>query len=60
MPVGILPNLNEVVLLQLNGVLTPEEFNKAISLAFSAAEHIYKIAKEALYLKYLKMAEEAR
>ena len=60
MPVGILPNLNEVVLLQLNGVLTPEEFNKALSLAFSAAEHIYKIAKEALYLKYLKMAEEAR
>ncbi|MGC8982378.1 MAG: exosome complex exonuclease Rrp41 [Desulfurococcaceae archaeon] len=60
MPVGVLPNLNEVVLLQLNGVLTREEFNKALDMAFKAAEHIYKLAKEAFYVKYTKVVEEVK
>lgn len=60
LPVGVLPNLNEIVLLQLNGVLTREEFNKALDMAMSAAEQVYKIAKEALYSKYSKLAEEEK
>lgn len=58
LPIGVLPNLNEIVLLQLNGVLTREEISKAMDMAFTAAEHIYKLAKEALYQKYMRMAEE--
>lgn len=58
LPLGIAPNLGKVLLLQLNGVLTPEEFRKAVDLAYKGAEEIYKKAKEALYNKYVKMLEE--
>lgn len=60
LPVGILPNLNEVVLLQLNGVLTRDEFKTAIDMAFKAVEQIYKISKEALHRKYMKVFEEVK
>lgn len=54
MPVGIMPSLNKVVLLQLNGVLTPEEFKKAFELARKGIEEIYRMQKEALTKKYLE------
>ncbi|ADV65609.1 exosome complex exonuclease Rrp41 [Desulfurococcus mucosus] len=60
LPVGIAPNTNEIVLLQLNGVLTPEEFKQAMEMAFKGVEQIYKVAKEAMYRKYLKMLEEVK
>ena len=60
LPIGIAPNINEVVLLQLNGVLTPAEFKQAIDMAYKGVEQIYKIAKEALHRKYSKIFEEAR
>ncbi|MCC6034039.1 MAG: exosome complex exonuclease Rrp41 [Desulfurococcaceae archaeon] len=60
MPVGIAPNLGEIVLFQLNGVLTREEVKVGLDMAFKAAENIYKIAKEALYNKYIKVLEEVK
>ncbi len=54
MPVGIMPSLGKVVLLQLNGVLTPEEFKKAFELAKKGIEEIYRMQKEALAKKYLE------
>lgn len=60
LPVGIAPNLGEIVLFQLNGVLTLEELKIALEMAFKAAEHIYKVAKEALHRKYMKVFEEVR
>jgi exosome complex component RRP41 len=60
MPVGIAPNLGEIVLFQLNGVLTPQEIKAGVDMAFKAAETVYKIAKEALYNKYVKLLEEVR
>lgn len=58
LPIGIAPNLGEIVLFQLNGVLTREELKQALDMAFKAAEQIYKLAKEALHNKYMKMLEE--
>lgn len=57
LPLGIAPNTKEIVLLQLNGVLTREEFIKAIEMGYNAAEQVYKIAKEALYNKYINILE---
>lgn len=54
MPVGMMPSLDKVVLLQLNGVLSPEEFRKAFELARKGIETIYKLQKEALSRKYLE------
>lgn len=52
MPVGYAVGLNEIVLLQLNGTLTREEFREAMKLAIKGCEQIYKLAKEALARKY--------
>ncbi len=52
MPVAMMPSLDKVVLLQLNGVLTPEEFKEAFKLAKKGIMEIYKMQKEALFRKY--------
>ncbi|RLG89709.1 MAG: exosome complex exonuclease Rrp41, partial [Thermoprotei archaeon] len=46
MPIGYAAGIEEIVLLQLNGVLTREEFVKALELAKKGAEQIYKLMKE--------------
>jgi exosome complex component RRP41 len=45
---GILPNKKEVVLIQMDGNLTPEEFDELIDLAFENAKIIYEKQKEVL------------
>jgi len=57
MPVGYAPGIDEIVLLQLNGVMTPDELRSAIQLAKNGAEQIYKMMKETLHAKYLKALE---
>ena len=52
MPVAIAPSLGQVVLLQLNGVLTRDEFVKGLELARRGIEEIYRMQKEALRRKY--------
>lgn len=58
MPIGYAAGIDEIVLLQLNGVLTVEEFREALNLAKWGAEQIYKTMKETLHKKYLKALEE--
>lgn len=60
LPIGIAPNLGEIVLFQLNGVLSRDEIKTALELAFKASEQIYKVAKEALHRKYMKLIEEVK
>ncbi|MEM0380559.1 MAG: exosome complex exonuclease Rrp41 [Desulfurococcaceae archaeon] len=57
MPIGYAVGLDEIVLLQLNGVLTVDEFKEALNLAKKGAEQIYRLMKEALYRKYYKVIE---
>ncbi len=58
MPIGYAAGIEEIVLLQLNGVLTRGEFVKALELAKKGAEQIYKLMKETLHKKYLKVLSE--
>ncbi|MCP8304151.1 MAG: exosome complex exonuclease Rrp41 [archaeon] len=52
MPVAIMPNLNQTTLLQLDGILTPEEFEKGFEMAVNACRHIYEVQRKALIDKY--------
>jgi exosome complex component RRP41 len=58
-PVAFMPNLNAVTLLQMDGVLTPEEFENAVNLAIEGCKKIYVLQKEALKTKYMNVKEEA-
>ena len=54
MPVAMAPNLNQVLLLQLNGVLSRDEFAEAMTLARRGIETLYRLQKEALRKKYVE------
>ncbi|MEM1622632.1 MAG: exosome complex exonuclease Rrp41 [Sulfolobales archaeon] len=58
MPVAIAPSLGMVTLLQLNGVLTREEFSEALKLALAGVKLIYEKAREALRDRYMKVRIE--
>jgi exosome complex component RRP41 len=57
-PVAFMPNLNAVTLLQMDGILTPEEFENAVNLAMEGCRKIYALQKEALKTKYMNVKEE--
>jgi len=58
LPMAAMPTLREITLLQLNGVLTEEEFYKALELAWQGINQIYKLQKEALKKRYAGAEEE--
>jgi exosome complex component RRP41 len=51
-PLGILPNSDEIVLLQMDGLLTKEEWKKAIALGIKGCKQVYGIQKNALKEKF--------
>jgi exosome complex component RRP41 len=57
-PVAFMPNLNAVTLLQMDGVLAPEEFETAVNMAVEGCKKIYPMQKEALRTKYMTVKEE--
>lgn len=57
MPVAMMPSFGEITLLQLNGVLTPEEFEEALKLAEKGIRQLYEHQKEALRKKYTLQEE---
>jgi exosome complex component RRP41 len=57
-PVAFMPNLNAITLLQMDGILTPEEFENAVNLAMEGCKKIYASQKEALKTKYMSIKEE--
>ncbi|MCD6514793.1 MAG: exosome complex exonuclease Rrp41 [Candidatus Odinarchaeota archaeon] len=57
-PMAMMPQLKRFTLLQMDGNLTKEEFNKAIELGVNAIMKIYNLQKQALREKYLKIREE--
>ena len=56
-PVAFMPNSNVITLLQMDGNLTQEEFEKTISLAVEGCKKVYAIQKEALKAKYVSVKE---
>ena len=57
MPIAVMPNLKKITMIQLNGVLTREEINKALALAMKGINKVYELQKEALKRKYVEMGE---
>ncbi|MCK4327582.1 MAG: exosome complex exonuclease Rrp41 [Candidatus Diapherotrites archaeon] len=53
-PIAILPHSEEIVLLQMDGDLTKEEFKEAIDMSVKAAKQIYELQKKALTERFKK------
>jgi len=58
MPVAVLPRKKVITLLQMDGHLTQEEFERALALALKGCEQIYEAQKQALREKYATKPEE--
>ena len=52
MPVAYMPHLDQVTLLQLDGILTGEQFNECLDMAIKGCKMVYQIQKQALMHKY--------
>ena len=57
-PVAYMPNLNAVTLLQMDGILTTDEFEQAMNMAIDGCKKIYEMQKEALKTKYMVVKED--
>jgi exosome complex component RRP41 len=52
MPVAIMPNLGQVTLLQVDGMYTREQFQKAFELAIEKGKQIYGLQRQALTSRF--------
>ena len=52
MPVAYMPHLEQVTLLQLDGILSYEQFDECIDKAIKGCEIVYEIQRQALMQKY--------
>ena len=57
LPLAYMSSLNAITLLQMDGMLTSEEFEQAINLAVEGCKQIYQLQKEALKAKYVEVKE---
>ncbi len=57
LPVAYVPNANMVTLLQMDGELTIEEFNKGLEMAVEACKTIHTMQREALKKKFREIKE---
>jgi exosome complex component RRP41 len=58
LPVAIIPKSNSVSLLQMDGILTEEEFEKAFNLAMDGCKKVSLLQRESLKNKYASAKEE--
>ncbi len=52
MPVAFMPNLNQVTLLQVDGIYSPEHFKKAFELAMEGGRRVYEMQRKVLLEKF--------
>jgi exosome complex component RRP41 len=57
-PLAYLPRTGEILLLQMDGHMTQEEFDRAIELAMDGCSKIYALQQEALKRKYSVILSE--
>ena len=58
MPLAYMPNSNAITLLQMDGMLTGEEFEQVFNMALEGCKQINQLQKEALRKKYVVAKEE--
>lgn len=54
MPVAIMPNIGKVTLMQLDGILTPEEYKTCLQTAIGGCRTVYEVQRRALVEKYFE------
>src|ERR671922_1110479 len=60
MPIAYMPHLDEVTLLQLDGILTKDQFNECVDTAIEGCKKVYEIQKQALMQKYFGNETEVK
>jgi len=60
LPVAISPRTGEITLLQMDGIMSGEEYGRALNLAVEGCRRIHEMQREALKRKYVTEEEEAR
>ncbi|MBI4214813.1 exosome complex exonuclease Rrp41 [archaeon] len=55
LPVAIMPSTREILLMQLDGILTPQEFLKTLNLAVDGCLRVNELQRAALRDKYEKL-----
>jgi exosome complex component RRP41 len=58
LPIGYMPNLEKITLLQLDGVLTPEEYKECLEIGIDGCKQVYEIQKKALQEKYFSTGDD--
>jgi len=58
-PVAIMPRTGAITLLQMDGLLTQDEFRQALDLAIQGCQTVYDLQKAALTKKYIQAADTA-
>lgn len=58
LPLAWAPNLNAITLLQMDGMLTMDEFQQVVNIALEGCKKIYTLQKEALKERYVVEKEE--
>ena len=58
LPIGYMPNLEKITLLQLDGVLTPEEYKACLEIGIDGCKQVYEIQKKALQEKYFSTGDD--
>ena len=53
LPLALMPNLNAITLLQMDGGLKMDEFQRVINLALTGCKQIHTLQKEALKARYI-------
>ncbi len=52
MPVALMPNSGKITLMQLDGILTPDEYKACLQTAIGGCRQVYEIQRKALIEKY--------
>ncbi len=60
MPMAILPRTEEIVLLQMDGLLSKAEWSKAVKLGLQGCKEVYKIQREALRKQFVEAEQEGK
>lgn len=58
LPLAVLPRTKEIVLLQMDGHMTPDEIDIAIDMIMKNVDYIYELQRDALKRKYETHIEE--
>ena len=59
LPIAMIPRTGEILLMQMDGHMTMDEFNTALEYGKKACEKVYEIQKDALKRKYSIQSEDA-